>query len=74
MLKAEKIELLEDEITELGFVIREKNVDIRSLKLKLHKIDYLVRETSENDCKIKDEILEIINEEDWNFIINFRLQ
>lgn len=55
---------MEDEITELGFVIREKNVDIRSLKLKLHKIDYLVRETSENDCKIKDEILEIINEED----------
>lgn len=38
MLKAEKIELLEDEITELGFVIREKNVDIRSLKLKLHKL------------------------------------
>lgn len=34
------------------------------MKLKLHKIDYLVRETSENDCKIKDEILEIINEED----------
>lgn len=64
MYEESPMEKLEDEITELGFVIREKNVDIRELKLKLHRIEYLVERTSQNDCTIKDEILEIIHEED----------
>jgi hypothetical protein len=57
------MEKLEDEITELGFTIREKNVDIRLLKLKLRKIRFLVNRTSPEDCKIKNEILEIIDKE-----------
>lgn len=63
MLKLTPMEKLEDEITELGFTIREKDVDIGFLKLKLKKINNLLSRTSSEDCKIKDEIIEIINEE-----------
>lgn len=63
MLKLTPMEKLEDEITELGFTIREKDVDIRFLKLKLKKINNLISRTSNEDCKIKEEIIEIINEE-----------
>lgn len=64
MLEISPMEKLEDEITELGFEIREKNVDIRELKLKLHKIEYLVNRTPILKCTIKDEILAIIHDED----------
>ena len=64
MFELTPMEQLEDEITELGFTIRRKNVDIRLLKLKLRKIKFLVSRTSISDCKIKNEILDIINDED----------
>ncbi len=64
MYELTPMEKLEEEITELGFVIREKDIEIGSLKLILRKIRYLLRHTSDEDCKIKNEIIKIINEED----------
>jgi hypothetical protein len=64
MYELTPMEKLEEEITELSFVIREKDVEIGSLKLILHKIDFLINRTSTKDCKIKEEIIKILNEED----------